>query len=143
MAEIARRAEESSKALAALQQAVKDLPKPKFNLGRSIELLRDLASWANPKRGNEGFPGAGTVSAALKSGLATGCEGRKPVTARSTKVVPPPSAPDLVTEWATKLGSLGGSRRTEAQSLAARKCMEDINLRKRAAKTGQRAKRGA
>ncbi|MEI8195351.1 MAG: hypothetical protein WCI73_05530 [Phycisphaerae bacterium] len=161
MADIAKRAAAAHEALAALAQAVRDLPEPKFKFDRSVGLLAALSSWAERNRPDTGFSEATVISGALEAGLDNGCKARGIVVKRGGKEpraenkvgeTPGPKLAAVnavgggsinMTDIAKVLGRAGGKSQSEKKVAAARANIQKINLMKRrlASRSRKRMKR--
>lgn len=150
MADIAKRAAAAHEALDALAQAVRNLPEPKFNFARSVDLLAQLSGWAERNRPDSGFSEAGVLSSALEAGLEKGCKGRKaepqkpdgmkPNVRKKGGKEPSPTLTTLnasgdgsitLTSIAMVMGRAGGKSRSKDKVAAARANIGEINRKKR------------
>lgn len=153
MADIAQKALAAHEALAALAQAVRDLPEPRFKFARSVGLLAQLSSWAERNRMGTGFIEAETLSSALEAGLETGCKGRKAELPKPNGKKKDRKTPTLaslnaagdgsisLTDIAAVLGGVGGESRSAAKVAAARANIAEINRRKRRLASGRQKTR--
>lgn len=85
MTEIAERAIAARNALADLANSVAKLPPPVFNFARSIDLLGQLADWADRGRQDPGFNETEALNRALVGTLEKGSDGRRAVPAVPAK----------------------------------------------------------
>lgn len=140
MTEIAERATAARNALADLANSVAKLPPPVFNFARSIDLLGQLADWADTGRQRSGFGEGETLNRALLGTLEKGCDGREAAPmepAREPEVSEAFAAeglgdpgPSVRKKMAKLLGRVGGSKSTEKKIAAARANMQAINERR-------------
>ena len=163
MADIAKRAAAAQEALAALDQAVRDLPEPKFKFARSVGLLAELSSWAERNRPDAKFVQADTLSGALEAGLDNGClprgiavkpigkkpDGKKPDRKKAGKTQGPTlstlkdagGGSITMTDIAMVLGSAGGKSKSDEKVAAARANIGEINRKKRLLASRRRKRR--
>ena len=138
---IAERATAARNALAELAKAVATLPPPGFNFTRSIELLGQLADWADRGRQRSGFSEAEILNWALSGTLEKGCGGRQAAPMKSVREPEVPEASSVVEvssdpalsarkKMAKLLGQVGGKKRTKKKIAAARANMRVVNQRR-------------